>query len=96
VLAFGVGARANGGSSADTVRADADATADGGSGDDIVQSSGPGGLSGAVALFGGSGSDTVYNYLGNPRIDCGAAYDVVFANGATNVRRCEGTTNPIN
>lgn len=93
VLAFRLGSRAYGGSGADTVRADTGATADGGSGDDVVQNGNPSNA-GGVALKGGSGSDTVLNYDGNPTIDCGAAYDLVYANGATDVRRCEGTTTP--
>lgn len=79
----------DGGSSDDSIHASGAGTvADGGSGDDQIAGSG------ASTLLGGSGSDTVLNLDGTPKIDCGAAYDEVYANGATDVRRCEGTTNP--
>jgi Ca2+-binding RTX toxin-like protein len=59
-------------------------TADGGSGNDKVVGYN------AVALYGGSGSDTVYNgTTGNRKIDCGSAFDRVDPNGAIDVTRCE-------
>ncbi len=61
---------------------------DGGSGGDDV-----GGINAAV-LLGGSGNDLVYNDGGNPKIDCGSGTDQVSINGATDVRRCEGTNVP--
>ena len=37
-------------------------------------------------------SKSILNYSGTPKIDCGAAYDLVYAGPATDVRRCEGTS----
>jgi Ca2+-binding RTX toxin-like protein len=64
--------------------------ADGGSGNDLIEGENAGGS--PSRLLGGSGGDTVLNFAGNPAIDCGSAYDLVAANGATDVRRCEGAT----
>jgi hypothetical protein len=83
VEAGSAGGRAEGGSGGDLVIATGGATADGGSGNDEVASFD------AAALRGGSGSDYVNNISGNPRIDCGSAFDTVSPNGATDVRRCE-------
>lgn len=46
---------------------------------------------GAAALLGGAGSDSVLNMVDNPtvKIDCGSAYDPATAYGATDVRRYE-------
>ena len=85
VTANGAGGRAKGGSGSDFVLVSNGATGDGGSGNDTVVGRD------AAALFGGSGSDTVVNQVGNPKIDCGAAFDTVTPNGATDVRRCERT-----
>jgi hypothetical protein len=60
----------------------------GGSGDDSLR-----GIFAAV-LLGGAGSDTVLNSPGDPKIDCGSAYDTVTPNGATDVRRCENVITP--
>jgi hypothetical protein len=86
VLASGAGGKAYGGSGGDFVTAITDAAADGGSGNDRVI-----GIH-ASTLNGGSGSDVAVNTIGNPKNDCGSAYDLVDANGATDVRRCEDTT----
>lgn len=88
VEAAPAGGWAEGGSGNDVVFAMDGAIADGGSGNDFVQGRR------AAALLGGSGSDTIDNLGGTPKIDCGSAYDLVSANGATDVRRCEGTYNP--
>ena len=86
------GSKADGGSGSDEIRATQGAVGDGGSGNDLVRSW----AGGAAALYGGSGSDVVLNETGAGKIDCGAAYDLVYANGATDVKRCEGTTTPPN
>jgi Ca2+-binding RTX toxin-like protein len=92
VLTDWVGSKADGGSGSDEVWANQGAVGDGGSGNDILRSY----FGGAAALLGGSGGDTVYNQTGADKIDCGAAYDLVYANGATDVRRCEGVAPPPN
>jgi Ca2+-binding RTX toxin-like protein len=90
VLVIFFGSHATGGSGNDTVIGSFGGVADGGNGDDQVES----GFGGAGALYGGSGSDTVLNLVGTDRIDCGTGSDRVFANGATDVRRCENTFIP--
>lgn len=87
-VAGSFGGLADGGSGNDFVYAVVGATGKGGSGNDLVE-----GLD-AGFLSGDSGSDKLQNDSGTPRIDCGSAYDLVFANGATDVHRCEGTFTP--
>src|SRR5262245_26183257 len=78
------GASANGGSGSEyDVYAEDGGAADGGSGNDWVFGYY------ASALFGGSGKDFVVNEGGDPRMDCGSAYDQYDPNGATSIRRCE-------
>jgi hemolysin type calcium-binding protein len=90
VIAAGATGRADGGSGDDVVSASDGATGSGGSGNDLVEGTVP------AALYGGSGSDTVRSLSPSPgtKIDCGSASDLVQANGATDVRRCEGAFVP--
>jgi Ca2+-binding RTX toxin-like protein len=82
-------------------------TIEGLGGDDVISTEPFGGLPGAPDsvdggsgrdrilgvghLKGGSGGDTGFNFAGSPTIDSGSADDLVYADGATDVRRCEGT-----
>jgi Ca2+-binding RTX toxin-like protein len=89
IVAIYDGSRAEGGSGADFVVAQAlygtRATADGGSGDDVVVGQGIG----TYTLLGGSGADRVVNQGFDSAIDCGSGTDTVTPGVATDVRRCE-------
>jgi len=85
ILASGMLTIAKGGSGNDTLRADSGATVDGGSGNDLVYSE----SGGATALYGGSGTDRVFNNSSIGRMDCGSATDDFFASGAPILLRYE-------